>query len=97
MKCERAIIFKFVKEIEKSCDGIIAYAYKEKDLLRRDLWWTVCVSDWAYYTSNEFKRQRNTWNVLCSKLGMKVVFVYRRPIEEILLKKSEDNNLVLNV
>lgn len=97
MKNEGAIIFKLVKTVEVDRPDVIAFGYIERDLGKRNLWWVVAVSDYSYYQSPEFNARRKAWNLLTSKLGMKVIFAFRKPTEEILTKLSEQNNLVLNL
>lgn len=94
---ERSTIFKIVKAIESEFEDVIAYAYFDGNEPMTRTWWTICISNWKLYYSNEFKEFSKQWHERAKKRDLKLLFCYCNPLEKNLLELAERDNLIMNL
>lgn len=92
-------ILSICKKLENTYPGIIAFAYKDGNLPRTHVWWSVCITDFEIYMHDKrFKTLTNAWHKAAKAQGYKIIFVCDWiPTEGKLAKLADENNLILNV
>ena len=96
MKNEHKFISKLVKDIEDKF-SVLAYAYLDGNEPKTHVWWAVCVNDYNFYVSADYKRFIEQKRVVANKLDIKLLFAYRNTLESILVELAEQDNLIMNI
>lgn len=92
----KAFIFGIVKTIEKVF-GCFCYAYLVENNAEINPWWTICVDDFAIYSSDKFKKITKTYCTLGRKRKITLLFAYCKPLEERLYEYAQKDILIMRV
>lgn len=85
---------KIVKDIETKF-GCICYAYKDGNEPRTKEWWSICLSEYKVYVSEEFSGYIR--QIREEHPDTPLVFFYCNPLEKNLAKLAEEGNLILSL
>ena len=92
----KAFIFGIVKTIEKVF-RCFCYAYSDENAPEINLWWTICVDDFAIYSSDKFKKITKTYYDLSRKRKIRLLFAYCNPSEKRLYEYAQKDILIMKI
>lgn len=85
-------LMSIIRKIESLQEGLITYAFFDSP------WYWFCLNDFEFYMHNRcFNNLTKVWHKVSKTLNIRIVFVYKEPSEDFLLKKANENNLYLNI
>lgn len=90
----RNFIAKIVKDIETKF-GCICYACEDGNSSHVKQWWSISLSDYGIYTSEEFGNYIR--QIRQEHSDIPIVFNYCNPLEKNLAKLAERDNLILSL
>lgn len=91
-------ILSIVKKLENTYPGIIAFAYKDGNLPRTYVWWSICITDFEIYMHDKrFKTLTHAWHAAAKARGERIVFFCCSAKEKNLKKFAEEGNLIMNI
>lgn len=108
MKGEEEFVLSIIKKLESIKEGLVCFSYvckydpdgreiKNPDAIFR----FIAMDNYEFYKTLYFEKRTfnliKVWRKISDKMGLKIVFCYRNPIESQLVELLKDDNLIMNV